>query len=166
MATAIITSVARQIDDYAISVSGDYVSNRSNVLRRVTAAIHEAFGSDAHILLDDTGKPHNGQTIGIRYENPFVSDGRYVLTFSIKGERICEFHHFGNIVRPIYDERVVRQLVERATGRVGNAIAEMVGFKFPNIFTANVRVTVATTDEQHATVVVEITDKSRDECVA
>lgn len=160
MATAIITSVIRTIDDCAISISGDYVSNRSNVLRRITAAIHEAFGAGAHILLDDTGKPINGQTIGIKFECPYVSDGRYTLTFSIKGERICDIHSLGAIARPVYDERVVRQLVERALGQVGIALGEMVGFKFPNFFSADVRVTVATTDEQHTTVVIEITDKS------
>lgn len=161
MATAIITSVTRSIEDYAISVSGDYVSNRSNVLKRITAAIHQAFGSGSHILIDDTGKPYNGQTIGIEYENPYVSDGRYVLTFSIRGERLCDIHSLGGIARPVYDERVVRQLCSRALGQVGIAIGEMVGFKFPNIFSADVHVTVATTDEQHAIVVVAITDQSK-----
>ena len=162
MATAIITSVTRTIDTYATSINSEYVSNYSNVLRRITAAIHEAFGSGAHILLDDDGKPINGQTFGIRFENPCVSDGRYTLTFSVKGDRICDIHSLGNIARPIYDERVVRQVVERALGRVGIVLGEMTGFKFPNIFSADVRVTVATTDEQHATVVIEITDKSKE----
>lgn len=161
MATAIITSVTRTIDDYAITINTEYVSNRSNVLRRIAAALYEAFGAGAHILIDEDGKPYNGQTIGVKYENPMVSDGRYVITYSLKAERLCEFHSLGNIVRPVFDERVVRQVVERALGRVGIALGEMVGFKFPNLFSADVRVTVATTDEQHATVVIEITDKSK-----
>lgn len=161
MATAIITSVSRTIDDYAISINSEYVTNRSNVLRRIAAALYEAFGAGAHTLIDEDGKPFNGQTIGVKYENPMVSDGRYVITYSLKAERLCEFHNFGSIVHPVFDERVVRQVVERALGRVGIALGEMVGFEFPNFFSADVRVTVATTDEQHATVVVEITDKSK-----
>ena len=159
MATAIITSVIRTIDDYAITINGDYVSNRSNVLRRITAAIHEAFGAGSHVLLDDEGNPVDGRTIGIRFENPYITNGRYTLTYSVRGERICDIKSLCGIPRAVYDERVVRQLVERALGQVGIALGEMVGFKFPNFFSADVRVTVATTNEQQAVVVIDIQDK-------
>lgn len=159
MATAIITSVIRTIDDYAISINGDYVSNRSNVLRRITAAVHEAFGAGSHVLLDDEGKPVDSRTFGVTYESPYVTDGRYTLTYTVRGDRICDIKSLCGIPRCTFDERVVRRVVDRALGQVGMALGEMVGFKFPNIFNATVRVTVATTDEQHAIVVIDIQDK-------
>ncbi|PKQ16746.1 MAG: hypothetical protein CVT67_02950 [Actinobacteria bacterium HGW-Actinobacteria-7] len=165
MATAIIKPVIKdktvksKVYLYATSISGDYVSNHLNIGRRLKEDLHDAFGAGAHILVDANGKPYNGQTIGIDGEPPTVSDGHYRFEYHLKADRLCRVWYSSGAAQTIYDERVVKQVVDLATRRIGMAVSQMIGFKFPSFIDADLEVTVVTSDEQHATVVIEIQDK-------
>ena len=171
MATAIIKPVVKAktvtstLEIYATSINGDYISNHTNIGRRLVKTLHRAFGAGAHILVDTNGKPYNGQTIGIDGEPPTASDGHYRFEYHLKADRLCRVWYSSGAAQTIYDERVVKQVVDLATRRIGMAVSQMVCFKFPSFIDADLEVTVITSDEQHATVVIEITDK-RDERVA
>jgi hypothetical protein len=160
MATSIITSTIRQIDDYALSVNGDYLSNRTFLLGHLTAAVKSVLGSvPSRPLLDASGGLYDADTTEVSLSSASVLGGVRRIVLSIKADHLCDISAEKNGDVAVYDERVVNKVSRRVAGHAAIALAEMAGSRFPNTLRADVHLLVATTDEQHATVVVEITDK-------